>query len=87
MQLSATNEQLSDAIKLDINREFQNTNYSKQRISVFEKSAIQANENYRITKNKYDNGLATMTELLDADAAQISANVGVINAKSDAALA
>lgn len=87
MQLSANNEQLSDAIKLDINREFQNTNYSKQRISVFEKSAIQANENYRITKNKYDNGLATMTELLDADAAQISANVGVINAKADAALA
>lgn len=87
MQLSATNDQLSDAIKLDINREFQNTNYSKQRISVFEKSAIQANENYRITKNKYDNGLATMTELLDADAAQISANVGVINAKADAALA
>lgn len=87
MQLSATNEQLSDAIKLDVNREFQNTNYSKQRISVFEKSAIQANENYRITKNKYDNGLATMTELLDADAAQISANVGVINAKADAALA
>lgn len=87
MQLSATNEQLTDEIKLDVNREFQNTNYSKQRISVFEKTAVQANENYRITKNKFDNGLATMTELLDADAAQISANVGVINAKADAALA
>ncbi|MBK1897425.1 TolC family protein [Chryseobacterium paridis] len=86
-QLEASNELLNDNIKLDVNREFQNTNYSKQRIAVFEKSAIQANENYRITKNKFDNGLATMTELLDADAAQISANVGVINAKADAALA
>ncbi|MBQ0151516.1 MAG: TolC family protein [Chryseobacterium sp.] len=86
-QLDATNEQMSDAIKLEVNREYQNSNYSKQRISVFEKSAVQANENYRITKNKYDNGLATMTELLDADAAQIAANVGVINAKADAALA
>ncbi|EJL74056.1 TolC family protein [Chryseobacterium populi] len=86
-QLEATNELLNDNIKLDVNREYQNTDYSKQRIAVFEKSATQANENYRITKNKFDNGLATMTELLDADAAQISANVGVINAKADAALA
>lgn len=87
MQLSANNELLNDNIKLDVNREYQNTDYSKKRIAVFEKSAEQANENYRITKNKYDNGLATMTELLDADAAQIAANVGVINAKADAALA
>lgn len=86
-QLAATDELLNDTIKLDVNREYQNAGFSKQRIAVFEKSAIQANENFRITKNKFDNGLATMTELLDADAAQISANVGVINAKADAALA
>ncbi|MBW8523894.1 TolC family protein [Chryseobacterium chendengshani] len=87
MQLSATNELLNDNIKLEVNREYQNSDYSKKRIAVFEKAAVQANENYRITKNKYDNGLATMTELLDADAAQIAANVGVINAKADAVLA
>ncbi|PQA98021.1 Outer membrane protein TolC [Chryseobacterium piscicola] len=87
MQLSATNELMNDNIKLEVNREYQNSDYSKKRIAVFEKAAVQANENYRITKNKYDNGLATMTELLDADAAQIAANVGVINAKADAALA
>ncbi|WP_106915158.1 TolC family protein [Chryseobacterium aurantiacum] len=86
-ELAATDELLNDNIKLDVNREYQNTDYSKKRIAVFEKSAEQANENFRITKNKYDNGLATMTELLDADAAQIGANVGVINAKADAALA
>lgn len=86
-QLSATDEMLKDNIKLDVNREYQNADYYKQRIAVFEKSSVQATENYRITKNKYDNGLATMQELLDADAAQISATVGVINAKADAALA
>lgn len=86
-QLEATNELLNDNIKLEVNKEYQNAGYSRQRIAVFEKSAVQANENYRITKNKFDNGLATMTELLEADAAQISANVGVINARADAALA
>lgn len=86
-QLSATDEMLNDNIKLEVNREYQNADYYKQRIAVFEKSSVQANENYRITKNKYDNGLATMTDLLEANAAQISASVGVINAKADAALA
>ena len=86
-QLSATNELLNDQIKLEINRDYQNSEFSKKRITVYEKVAAQANENYRVTKNKYDNGLATITELLDADTAQISANVNVVNAQADAALA
>ncbi|TXF74949.1 TolC family protein [Chryseobacterium sp.] len=86
-QLSATNEMLSDQIKLEVNRDFQNADFARKKIAVYEKAAAQANENYRVTKNKYDNGLATITELLDADAAQISANVNVVNAQADAALA
>lgn len=86
-QLSATNEMLNDQIKLEVNRDFQNADFARKKIAVYEKAAAQANENYRVTKNKYDNGLATITELLDADAAQISANVNVVNAQADAALA
>lgn len=86
-QIAATNELLNDQIKLEINKDFQNSEFAKKKIAVYEKAADQANENYRVTKNKFDNGLATITELLDADAAQISANVNVLNAKADAALA
>ncbi|WP_447950836.1 TolC family protein [Chryseobacterium koreense] len=86
-QLEATNDLLNDQIKLDINRDYQNSDFAKKKIAVYEKAAAQANENYRVTKNKFENGLATITELLDADTAQISANVNVINAKADAALA
>ena len=86
-ELSATSEMLDDQIKLEINRDFQNYEFSKSRIAVYQKSADQANENYQVTKRKYDNGLATITELLDADAAQISANVNVLNAKADSVLA
>ena len=38
-------------------------------------------------KNKYDNGLSNITDLLDADAALVGAKVNVINAKADATLA
>jgi outer membrane protein len=47
----------------------------------------QATENYRITKNKYDNSLATTTELLDADVALLQTQLSVTNAKADSFLA
>lgn len=86
-QLSANNELLNDQIKLEINRDFQNSNLAKKKIEVYERALEQATENFRITKNKFDNGLANITDLLDADAALVGAKVNVINAKADASLA
>ncbi|MBN9337772.1 MAG: TolC family protein, partial [Chryseobacterium sp.] len=85
-QIELGQELLYDQIKLEVNRDFQNSQFAQKRIGVYEKAAAQANENYRVVNNKYNNGLATITELLDADTAQISANVNVINAKADAML-
>ena len=86
-QLAANNELLNDQIKLEINRDFQNSNLAIKKIEVYERALEQATENYRITKNKFDNGLANITDLLDADAALVGAKVNVINAKADASLA
>ncbi|SDE61688.1 TolC family protein [Riemerella columbipharyngis] len=85
--LQSQSELTTEQIRLEVNRDYQNAILANKKISVYEKTMQQAAENYRITKNKFDNGLATMTELLEADAAQISANVGYVNAKADAALA
>ncbi|MDA3616666.1 TolC family protein [Polluticaenibacter yanchengensis] len=87
MELEATNDMLNDQITLEVNRDYQNVVLANNRIEVLERAVEQANENYRITKNKFNNGLATMTELLDADAIQIATNINVTNAKADAALA
>ena len=86
-QLVANGELLNDQIKLEINRDFQNSNLAKKKIEVYERALEQATENYRITKNKFDNGLVNITDLLDADASLVGAKVNVINAKADAALA
>ncbi|ULT46607.1 TolC family protein [Niabella defluvii] len=40
-----------------------------------------------MTKNKFDNSLVTITELLDANVALLSTKINVLNAKADAALA
>jgi outer membrane protein TolC len=47
----------------------------------------QATENYKITKNKYDNSLATTTDLLDADVAQLQSRLNFSLSKIDAMVA
>ena len=78
---------LNDNIRLQINQTYQSYLVSVKKIEVYEKSVLQATENYRITKNKYDNALATTTELLDADVALLQAKLSVTNAKADSFLA
>lgn len=80
-------ETLNDNIKLEVNRAYQTYLLSQKKIEVYEKSVEQATENYRITKNKYDNSLATTQELLDADVALLQSKLSVTNAKADSFLA
>ncbi len=83
-QLSANQEMLNDNIKLQINQAYQNYLVSQKKIEVYQKAVEQANENYRITKNKYDNALETLTDLLDADVAQLQTRLNAANAVIDA---
>lgn len=83
-QLLASQGILSDAIRLQINQAYQNYLLSQKKIEVYNKAVEQAAENYRITKNKYDNSLVTTTDLLDADVAQLQAKLNYAFAKADA---
>ena len=86
-QVAASQEILNDNIRMQINQAYQAYFVSTKKIEVLEKAVIQATENYRITKNKYDNSLATTTELLDADVALLQSKLSVTNAKADSFLA
>ncbi|WP_313214170.1 TolC family protein [Soonwooa sp.] len=86
-QLEASSELLNDHITLEVKKDIQNEKLAYRKIDVYQRAVEQANENFRITKNKFDNGLATMTELLDADTAKLVAQVNLINSKADATLA
>lgn len=73
-----------DQIRLQVNKSYLDWLSTQKKIQVYEKAVEQAEENYRITKNKYDNSLATTTDLLDADVAQLQAKVEYVFAKADA---
>lgn len=83
-QVKANEEQLADAIRLDVNQSYENLLVSRKRIEVYEKSIEQANENYKITRNKYANSLVTTTDLLEADVAQFQAKLNATLARTDA---
>ncbi|MBD0289153.1 MAG: TolC family protein [Flavisolibacter sp.] len=86
-QLDASEDMLNDAIRLQINQAYQNYLSSRKKIDVYSKAVAQAAENYKVIKNKYENGLATATDLLDADVAQLQAKLNQAFAQSDAAVA
>lgn len=86
-QAQATEGMLADQVRLEVNNAYQAYLLSLKKTTVYRKSIEQANENYRITKNKYDNNLVTTTDLLDADVAQLQAQLNYAFAKADAMVA
>ena len=83
-QLEISESLLNDNIRLEVSKAYLNWTSSQKKIEVYAKAVEQANENYRITKNKYDNTLATTAELIDADIAQLQARMNLIFVKADA---
>ena len=86
-QVEANQEMLADEIQLEVNQAYQNYLLSQKKIEVYDKAIAQAEENYKIVKNKFDNTLATTTDLLDADVAQLQARLNSAFSKADASVA
>lgn len=57
-----------------------------QKLKVYTKSQEQATENYRIVKDKYDNGLQDTNDLLEADVQKLKAKMELAMAKADIVL-
>jgi outer membrane protein len=86
-QIRANQQMLNDNIRMEINQAYQNYLLSQKKIQVYQKAVEQATENYRITKNKYDNSLATTTDLLDANVAELQTKINLTNSAADAVVA
>src|SRR6185503_1490773 len=78
---------IDDNIRQQVNKSYLNLLSNRKKIEVYAKAVEQAQENYRIIKNKYNNSLATTTELLDADIAQLQARLSYTLARADAFVA
>jgi outer membrane protein len=86
-QLVATQELVNDNVRLQVNKAYLNWLSSQKKIEVHAKAIEQSDENFKIVRNKYVNGLATVTDVLEADVAQLQSHLNYSLAKADAVLA
>jgi outer membrane protein len=86
-QLVATQEMFNDNVRLQVNKAYLNWLSSQKKIEVHAKAIEQSDENFKIVRNKYVNGLATVTDVLEADVAQLQSHLNYSLAKADAVLA
>jgi len=83
-QVEASEAMLMDDIRLSINKAYEDYYSGLKKIDVLNKEVEQSAENFRISRNKYNNSLLTLTDLLDADVSQLRARLNLTLAKADA---
>lgn len=82
-QTEALLAETESAIRLQVHEAFLNLNAARERVEVSRESASQAEESLRILQNRYEAGLATVTDVLRAETARTSAQRSFLNAVYD----
>lgn len=80
-------DQMKDGITLEVAQAYYYFNQSQEKIIVAEKGVAQAEENFRITNDKFKSGMVSSTDLLDAEAALLQAKFNYIHSQIDSEIA
>lgn len=86
-EVQANEEELNDNIRSQINQAYEALLTAQKKIEVSQVAIENGKENYKIVKNKYDNSLLTVTDLLDANALMLQSEISFELAKADAIVA
>jgi outer membrane protein TolC len=68
-------EILTDNIKVQVKKAIEDYDLALKQNEVYLEASAQSSENYRIVKDKYDNGLSNTNDLLEADVEQLSSKI------------
>ena len=77
---------LTDQIKSQIVEAQENYDLAIKQDQLYKESVLQTTENYRIVKDKYDNGLVDTNDLLDANVQDLTAKINQAYAKANVVL-
>lgn len=77
---------VEDLAKVEIDEAYNAYELALKKNTVLAKALVQANENYRIVKDKYDNGLTDTDHLLEADVQQLQAQIDTMLGEADETL-
>jgi outer membrane protein TolC len=74
---------LTDYIKLEVQNAIEDYELALKQNDVYAQAVEQSSENYRIIKDKYDNGLSDTNDLLEADVEQLGSKINKALAKAN----
>lgn len=74
---------LKDGIKLEVTQNYLTLQQNREKVAVAQQGVEQADENYRITNEKFKKGLALTSDLTDAETFQLQAKVNYISSVVD----
>ena len=80
---NAEKEQLANQISFDVVRAYQQFVSARERLQVVAQTTAQASEVLRIVRDRYHEGLTTITEVLRAELALVRARTDVVTARHD----
>jgi outer membrane protein TolC len=82
-QAGALENQMASAVRLQVREAYLNLASAQKRLEVVKDATSQAAESLRITQNRYEEGLATITDLLRVETAKTVAEKSALNAAFD----
>lgn len=68
-KVAALKDAASDVVRLEVRRAYYDLDAARQQVEVAKAAIAQAQESLRITQNRYESGLSTITDLLSAEEA------------------
>jgi outer membrane protein TolC len=71
IQTQSTLEKMNDNIEVEVYQSYLNLIKAKEKVEVSKLTLEQSFENYRITSEKYNEQLATSTDLIDAEVTEL----------------
>ena len=78
---------IKDNITLEVTQNYLSVNQAKRKIDISELTVKQATENMRMTADKFKNGLALSSDVIDAETSQSTAKINYTNSIVDYELA
>jgi outer membrane protein TolC len=83
LEIQNSQEMLTDYIKIQVQKAIEDYDLALKQNLVYNQAVEQASENYRIIRDKYDNGLSDTNDLLEADVEQLGSNINKTLAKAN----
>jgi len=82
LEVKNTEAVMTDRIKVEVQQSIEDYHLAINQSVVYDEALLQAAENYRLVKDKFDNGLSDTNDLVEADVEHLNAKINTALSKA-----